>query len=159
MHFSSKIIVLHWDDLLQNLQKYLMTFICLGKLWFLVLNSIHLLLFLQIDVSAKWMWSDPTFPLCYTYPVYSILHMRSTWNFVQNPHCILVSWWFCNKNPQIFKNCFLQRNSNWTPTSHDRITTISTISTHRTGATRVLRRRRGRGYLVRHSRANSNFWL
>ncbi len=85
-----------------------MTFICLDRLWFLVLNNIHLLLFLQVDVSAKWMWSDPTFPLCYTNPVYSILHMRSTWNFVQNPHFILVSWWFCNENPQIFKNCFFK---------------------------------------------------
>ena len=40
--------------------KHLMTFICLGRLWFLVLNSIHLFLNLQFDISSKWMWSDPS---------------------------------------------------------------------------------------------------
>ena len=32
MHFFLKIVILHYDDLLQNLQKHLMTFICLGRL-------------------------------------------------------------------------------------------------------------------------------
>ena len=64
--FTLSVVVLHW------LYIYLS---------FYVLYIIHLLLILQVDFFAKWMWSDP-FPLyAKLNPVYSqILHVRSIWN-------------------------------------------------------------------------------
>ena len=43
--FTVSVVFLHW------LYIYI---------WVYVLYSIHLLLFLQVDFSAKWMWSDPS---------------------------------------------------------------------------------------------------
>ena len=128
-------------------------------IWVYVLYSIHLLLFLQVVFSAKWMWSDPSPLYAKLNPIYSqILHVHSTWNSFKIFTVSLSAEEFVNETFNLsyltFQLCRSNRSASHENTylfTHDltRSPPLSTWVTH------VKRMRRVRGTFVLNLRANS----
>lgn len=75
-------------------------------LWVYVLYSIHLLLILQVDFSAKWMWSDPSPAMLNSTSLFTNSSCAFYLKLVQILHCVLVSWRNCEWNFKIFLSEF-----------------------------------------------------